>query len=577
MIRFNLTHFNVFLVSAFSIFILKTNAQTFTEVTDFPIPYLEYSDASWGDYDNDGDMDILVCGSKSDDDEMLRIYTNNGDGTFTHNASIELPGSYRGKVCWGDFNNDGWLDFVATGISVDHSKKAFFYTNTQNGSFSKHPNDSISGNSINTLKLIDYDNDGDLDISTGQKYLNIYENRNNDFFEIKEKYFNQNSADTEAAWGDYNNDGFLDVLTTGGGSVTNFYKNNSDKTFSEIETGMLDLQHGESAWADSDNDGDLDVMITGYYSSQTRYKTKLYRNDGNGSFTKLTNMPFTNTQNSSIAWGDFDNDGDLDVAYSGSSTGSTLMYKNNGNNSFSLLSDLDFIHVQNGAVKCCDFDNDGDLDLLLTGAYGGTSLYRNESSNANIAPETPTNLKVETNNDETVFSWAAPSDDATPSAALSYNLRVGTSAGGNEVLSPMADANGYRKIVGMGNAQLDTTHILKNLEPGTYYWSVQAIDNSFAGGAFAEEQSFTVLGTTSAKNLGKVDKLFRAYPNPASSQITIDCANYKQAEIYNLSGTLIVSSQKKQIGIKNLKEGIYVLKVTTNDDQGLSQKIQIAK
>ena len=79
----------------------------------------------------------------------------------------------------------------------------------------------------------------------------------------------------------------------------------------------------------------------------------------------------------------------------------------------------------------------------------------------------------------------------TPSPGLTYNLRIGTTPGGSEMLSPMAANNGYRKLVQLGNVNHNLSWEIRDLQPNTtYYWSVQALDNSFAGGPWAEEEVF---------------------------------------------------------------------------------------
>jgi hypothetical protein len=89
--------------------------------------------------------------------------------------------------------------------------------------------------------------------------------------------------------------------------------------------------------------------------------------------------------------------------------------------------------------------------------------------------------------------WQPASDNQTASAGLTYNIRMGTTPGGGEIVSPMADpATGYRRIVAQGNVFHNTSWPIKNLQPGTYFWSVQAIDNNFSGSPFAPERSFTI-------------------------------------------------------------------------------------
>jgi hypothetical protein len=170
---------------------------------------------------------------------------------------------------------------------------------------------------------------------------------------------------------------------------------------------------------------------------------KVYRNDGGGVFTDI-GAGLTGVYDSSVAWGDYDNDGDLEILLTG---------------------------------------NDSDLSSI-------TKVYRNDAATANVIPGAPASLAATVDLDQITLSWAAASDTETPPAGLTYNLRVGTSPGASDVMSPMAAGSGHRLIPAMGNAQHGVKAILKSLPLGTYYWSVQAIDSAFAGSAFPAGRSF---------------------------------------------------------------------------------------
>jgi hypothetical protein len=92
-----------------------------------------------------------------------------------------------------------------------------------------------------------------------------------------------------------------------------------------------------------------------------------------------------------------------------------------------------------------------------------------------------------------ILSWSPGTDAQTTNAAgLTYNLRIGTNSGGAQIMSPLANlATGLRRVARIGNV-CTSTRWRANLPPGTYYWSVQAIDAAFAGSAFAAESSFTI-------------------------------------------------------------------------------------
>ncbi|MBI3855758.1 MAG: Ig-like domain-containing protein, partial [Planctomycetes bacterium] len=120
-------------------------------------------------------------------------------------------------------------------------------------------------------------------------------------------------------------------------------------------------------------------------------------------------------------------------------------------------------------------------------------VYRNDSTVANTPPTIPTGLAAAVVGKSAALSWNASTDTQTPAAGLTYNLRVGTTPGGQQVKAPMADlATGLRRIPASGNAQQNLSWTLKKLPPGTYYWSVQAIDNGFLASGWSAEASFTV-------------------------------------------------------------------------------------
>jgi hypothetical protein len=87
------------------------------------------------------------------------------------------------------------------------------------------------------------------------------------------------------------------------------------------------------------------------------------------------------------------------------------------------------------------------------------------------------------------LNWNAAAD-ANQTGGLSYNLRVGTTPGGSQIVSPDSAPNGLRRVARLGNVQANLRWSLTNLPVGTYYWSVQAVDHAYAGSAFAPEQTF---------------------------------------------------------------------------------------
>jgi len=94
-----------------------TFSQQFTEMTEISLTGVNESSVAWGDYDNDGDLDILITGLSDPGGWISKIYSNNGNNSFTEQTGISLTGVAQGSVAWGDYDNDGDLDILLTGYN----------------------------------------------------------------------------------------------------------------------------------------------------------------------------------------------------------------------------------------------------------------------------------------------------------------------------------------------------------------------------------------------------------------------------------------------------------------------------
>jgi hypothetical protein len=156
--------------------------------------------------------------------------------------------------------------------------------------------------------------------------------------------------------------------------------------------------------------------------------------------------------------------------------------------------------VRWSSVEWGDYDNDGRLDFLLTGANYNTTAYyaelwRNNTPVTNAPPAAPTGLALTATPNAVMLSWNSAVDDYTPASGLTYNVRAGTTPGGIDLFAGHVNAaNGFRRVPAMGNAMLRHSLPLTGLTNGqTVYWSVQAVDTSFAGGPFATEISVVTI------------------------------------------------------------------------------------
>jgi hypothetical protein len=202
-----------------------------------------------------------------------------------------------------------------------------------------------------------------------------------------------------------------------------------------------------------------------------------------------------------------------------------------------------------------------------------TILYRNDSGSnifsANTAPSAPPDLFEQVDDDQVLLSWGKSTDSQTLQDALNYNFRLGVTSNGEEVVPAMADAaSGFRRVVACGNAASLDAVTVSGLTPGTYYWSVQAIDQGFLGSAFAPVRSFTV-GTIGTKEPLSREDPAPFHPNPAHEEITFELGYLKgntEISISDVSGkchlTRMISGQENKVDVSSLSPGIYILTLT---------------
>jgi hypothetical protein len=278
-------------------------------------------------------------------------------------------------------------------------------------------------------------------------------------------------------WADYDNDGDVDLVLTGHDGTNRriiFHRNDPGGILIDVgNLGLPGITLSEVAFGDFDADGDLDIAMTGDTAPGLK-TSRIYANNGTGTFT-LYSMAPTDVYRSSVAWGDYDNDGDLDlgiIGYTGTAI-ITEIYENTGTGFVAMHYPR---ALYEGSVTWADVDEDGTLDFFETGYYNWTtpyaSLYRNLGGCPNNAPTAPTTLTCVSGGGAITLSWSGATDVETPTAGLYYALRVGTSPGANDV------ASGTYATPLMGNRGQMTSLALK-VPPGTYYWAVRSVDSGF--------------------------------------------------------------------------------------------------
>ncbi len=512
-------------------------ADVFTDI-GVNLPVSGSASVAWGDYDKDGDLDVLISGSNYSD-FLTKIYRND-NGTFT-DINANLEGAVKGSVAWGDFDNDNDLDILLTGKKNNDEVITKIYRN-DNGNFADI-NADLPGVSDSDAAWGDYDMDGDLDIvlsgATPYWLTAVYRNDSGHFVDKNGPF--EDVINSSVSWGDFDNDGDLDLAVAGHNydEGTDIYRNDNN-SFVKLNAGLFHVLDGSVEWGDADNDGDLDLLLNGCGSGYP--PTIVIYENNRGSFS-LHYIGVYGKSYGNATWGDYDNDGDMDIVIMGE-PGTMEVYRNNGNFNYSNIT-AGLTALRQGHVKWGDYNNDGKLDILATGftySEPKTVVYQNNSDIiTNTVPTTPDGLMAFPKENGVILTWNVATDQQTPTNSLTYNLRIGTTPGGNDVLSPMSDpANGYRFIPQSGNMGFKTMVTMEGLKSNQeYYWSVQSVDSAFAGSPFAIEHSFStsrIIHIISPET-GWINT---TYPitasvtfNPPTSPITFTWETTEQSQIIN--------------------------------------------
>ncbi|WP_165372120.1 FG-GAP-like repeat-containing protein [Emticicia agri] len=454
-----------------------------------------------GDINNDGLTDVVINST----DKILRVYFNTG-GNFSQVYTVSATGLINTKLKLVDMDNDGLMDIMMAGItSTDDNGVPKFYRMEWQGIGSNFVFSDLSSQ-IASLKYASYDfgdfnKDKKIDFVTsgydeneGLKSI-LYQNTTiadstltltpttNEFVPV-----NQGTTDLV----DYDGDGDLDIIFTGmiasGPDVFQVYENQlvgENATFVPHTINIGSLRNAKIRFGDFNGDGLLDIFYTGFRDGVGKV-TGLAQYNATTKNYEASTFNYGNLTDAEFAFGDIENDGDLDMILTGNDV------SNASNTIFRAL-----LNVQNESASVNTNSLVNAEGFVSESEIMKTTLAASETYRFNTAPSIPKtkSLKLLTVANKKIleFAWLAATDDNTPVSGLSYNLRIGKTTAGDEILAANAGVNGVRKIAGKGNTEHNLSWNIKMLPNGTYYWSVQAIDASFIGSAFTTPQKFEII------------------------------------------------------------------------------------
>ncbi|MDC1203949.1 T9SS type A sorting domain-containing protein [Salibacteraceae bacterium] len=363
---------------------------------------LQDSDAgsvAYADIDLDGDNDLLITGNGPTTGVTSTLYENDGSGNFTAVSQPAIVNVYNGAAEFADVDSDGDMDLMMTGNTSSPSATANLYINDGTGNFTISSGTPFEASNSGDIDFGDIDGDSDLDLimtgldASGNAFSKLYLNDGMGIFTLVSgtSFTPVWSSSTEFI--DVDNDGDLDLLICGanssGASTTNMYENNGTGTFSLVAGVPFDnVQFGDIAFGDTDNDGDLDILIVGQNDS-SQYIAKLYINSGT-SFSLLSNTPFPGTFLHSASFADFNNDGKLDLLHVGNASNGLIghIYENQGFNNFT-LADSTLRGSYNGSHIVADLNGDNKMDIVTTGTsftspFRAPKIYFNQTASVSV-------------------------------------------------------------------------------------------------------------------------------------------------------------------------------------------------
>ena len=354
---------------------------------------------TWADYNQDGLPDLFVFNGVNGVPWQPFLYRNDGAGAFTSITTgplvNDLTESY--SACWGDYDNDGYPDLFVSSTTTN-----LLFRNNGDGTFTQIFDSPVVEMS-NIGVWVDFDRDGLLDLflcgfdPTGNNAAHNFMFRNNGdgtFSPVINAVTTDAGSFLGGAWADYDGDGNPDLFLPSADPLqpNRLYHNNGDGTFTRIMVGDLVTdpagQTQGCAWGDYDNDGRPDLFVAKF----DPHGNVLYHNDGNGIFSRVLGDPTGGNElgkSAGCAWGDYDNDGLLDLFVTCGAPPedlqmyANLLYHNNGDGKFSRILLGSPVNEYSTSFGCSwvDYNNDGFLDLFASlqrrrGAY----LYRNNGN-----------------------------------------------------------------------------------------------------------------------------------------------------------------------------------------------------
>lgn len=542
-----------------------------------------------GDIDADGDEDFLVRAVANNNNSYALLINNS---SVFELRTLEFPqGSRRaGAAVLVDYDLDNDLDiYLLSNDESGFTPISNMYINDGNGSFSETSvnfNFPINLSITNTPPIwMDFDRDGDLDLFFTVDVVDnvgsfvIYEQRDGIF--IQKDHEIEGIIKSKNPFADYDNDGEPDLLILGNDNSLSLFSITVNNVFTEEEISGFGIygafdpdSDGTLEWFDYNGDGFLDILMSGagLGMSDLDAKLSILINTGGNGFTRLSD-PIKNS--TPLTYGDFDNDGDVDII---TATSVVLVLENlDGEGIKDYISKVDFAGVnQYSDLALSDIDNDGDLDLLI--AHSGLNndllkVYENVAvldwGRSNMAPSVPQNLQIDDLNAAIRFSWDSSNDDLTNRPALTYEVSMKDQLTGEFIYPSLIDSEGMSLGTNLSSITSSNDFLFRTgrIDEMIVAFSVRSVDQNGLKSVYSEQFLFNTI-TSASEEL--IESSFKLFPNPVEEILQLSFDNVglhaQRFEVVDLKGeTMLVkritTTESMEMDLSSLSSGVYLVKL----------------
>jgi hypothetical protein len=566
---------------------------------------------AFADVDGDGDDDLLITGTNGTSpwDRIAKLFLNDGNGNFTEVIGTPFQGTFQGSIDFSDIDGDNDLDVLITGTLSSNQESSILYINDGSGNFTAVAGTPFIGVSSGNVEFADIDGDNDEDLLiTGITFSSLEKSKlyindgSGNFTEVIGTPFTD-VYKSSIGFADVDGDNDLDVFITGAHIISvnpsswelisRLYINDGSGNFSlSLGNSFKRVYESSIAFADIDGDNDQDLLITGSDTLSVGH-TILYTNNGNGIFTEVVGTSFSNVRNGSVSFSDVDNDNDNDLLITGSAPSSVAtLYSNDSSGIFTEVNGLPFVGAYYSSVGFNDIDGDNDLDLLIVGYIPSVTpysakLYRNNScfpvSSSTISPIACNNYTTPSGNHNYTTTGSFIIMDTligvnTCDSIITINLTLIAPDTSISIINSVLNSNANNS-----NYQwLDCNNNYASIPGATMQSFTPPISGSYAveiseNGCIDTSRCISVLAVGLSNGIEHNDLLI--YPNPTTGNLIIDLGEVKKdikITLTNSLGQVILTENYTSTNFINLDivapKGIYFLQ-TEIDGKVITKKI----